>query len=69
MTNPTTIAGLDALPAGSVILTGDGFAFQKNRGLWRSWLDKGATSTMMLDPDKCGQPLAVLHVPDVPRML
>lgn len=64
-----TVAELDAATPGTVIVTGDGHAYQKNRGRWRSWLDKGASSALMLDPDKCGQPLTVVHVPGEPRML
>lgn len=69
MNTPETPEQLDALPAGTVILTGEGYAYQKNRGRWRSWLDKGASSALMLDPDKCRQPLTVIHVPDEPSML
>lgn len=64
MIHPDTVEALDALSPGTVILTGDGYAYQKNRGRWCAFFDKhGSTSATMLDPDHSQPPIRVIYEP------
>lgn len=64
-----TVAELDALPEGSVVVTGGGklgpgYVRQKHQGRWVSWMDRGGcTTSTLLDPEHSSQPVRILHVP------
>lgn len=61
----TTREELDALPEGTVVLTGDRLVYQKLLGRWKGPTTiKGVSSKVLLDPEHSSQPVRLMWMPE-----